>query len=401
MEIDLDLTIVAKRTARAIREGWPITFNEGGSSSSKTYSEVQILVLLCHNIEFRRKILSEHWAYLLNKPLRCSIVSHSLPHIKRGAYRDFKTIMTDLHIWNEDRWRATDFVYTFEDGSYIELFGLEDPGKAKGPRRDLLLVNEGNLITKALFDQLAMRTKGPIVVDLNPSDFNCWCYTAADDPRNKRLHSTYKDNIQNLAQAQVNFIEAFKNLPDDFLWKVYGLGERGAAKELIYTNWKMYSDPPPSGDVFYGLDFGYTNPCAMVRITHYEGSNYIEEVLYQSGLTVPELIQRVKHIVPGSDPIYADSAEPKSIEELYRAGFNVHSSDKDVWAGIVKMKSYPLLIQANSKNLISEIQSYKWKKDKNDEILEEPVKAHDHILDAARYGVHTHLTKPTINFFSV
>jgi phage terminase large subunit len=371
---------------RAFNEGWPVICNEGGSRSGKTYSVIQ---LLC-------QIASEQ-----RPGVRISIVSHSLPHIKKGAYRDFTKIMKDWYLWDDNNFSFTDFVYKFNNGSYIELLGLEDESKARGPGRDILFVNEANLINKTLFDQLAMRTTGQIFLDWNPADFSNWVYDVADNPKNKRIHSTYRNNRSNLSQSQIDIIESYKDLPDDFLWKVYGAGERGAAKELIYTSWKMYGEEPEGGDVFYGLDFGYTNPCALVKIRHYDGVNYIEEKLYQSGLTVNDLVLRVKDIIPDHAPIYADAAEPKSIEELYRAGFNVHPADKDVWAGIVKVKGYPMLIQANSKNLINELQSYKWKKDKNDEILEEPVKAHDHLCDSFRYAIHTHLTKPTWSVFSV
>jgi phage terminase large subunit len=370
----------------AYKEKWPVICNEGGSRSGKTYSVIQLLILI-----------ATYW----QPGVRISIVSHSLPHIKKGAYRDFMKIMKDWCIWSEAHFSFTDFVYKFPNGSYIELLGLEDESKARGPGRDILFINEANLINKGLFDQLAMRTTGQIFLDWNPADFSNWVYEIADNPKNKRIHSTYRNNRSNLSPTQIELIESYKDLPDDFLWKVYGLGERGAAKELIYTNWKMYSDSPPAAHVFYGLDFGYINPCAMVKVTHYDGANYAEEVLYQSGLTIPELIQRVKQIVPGREPIYADSAEPKSIEELYRAKFNVHASDKDVWAGIVKVKSYPLFVHANSRNLINELQSYKWRKDKNDQILEEPVKSNDHILDAMRYGIHTHLTKPQRSIISL
>lgn len=376
--IIVNTTPVFQRNLAAYQSGFPIICNEGGSRSSKSYSIVQ---LLCGLAKQKPK-------------LRISIVSHSLPHIKRGAYRDFKTIMQDIGWWKESEWRATDFVYTFANGSYIELFGLEDEGKARGPGRDILFVNEANLISKTLFDQLAMRTTGTIFADWNPADFNSWVYSLADDPKNKRIHSTYKDNIHNLTKAQIDYIEGYKNLPDDFMWKVYGLGQRGAAKELIYTNWSYYADEPQSGDVFYGLDFGYTNPSALVKVTHYEGVNYAEEILYQSSLTVPEMINILKGVVTRSDVIYADAAEPKTIEEIYKAGFNIKKSDKDVWAGIVGVKSYPLHIRQGSDNLIREIQGYKWKKDKNDNVLEEPVKSNDHILDALRYAIFTHLTQP-------
>lgn len=371
-------TAVFLKNYAAYQEGFPIICNEGGSRSSKSYSIVQLLIYLATN----------------NKSLRISIVSHSLPHIKRGAFRDFKEIMLAMGRWNEEQWRATDFIYTFKNKSYIELFGLEDEGKARGPGRDILFVNEANLISKPLFDQLAMRTTGQIFLDWNPADFNSWVYEVADDPNNKRIHSTYKDNIHNLSKAQIEYIEHYKNLPDDFMWKVYGLGLRGAAKELIYTNWKYYSDDPKGGDVFYGLDFGYTNPAALVKVIHYEGANYAEELLYESNLTNPSLIPRIKELVPRGAPVYADCAEPKTIEEIYKAGINVLPSDKDVWAGIVGVKSYPLFVKHGSVNLIRELQGYKWKKDKNDNVLEEPVKQNDHACDALRYAIFTHLTTP-------
>lgn len=360
----------------AYQKGYPIICNEGGSRSSKSFSIVQLLIGLA-----------------TQQVLRISIVSHSLPHIKRGVLRDFKSIMQEIELWDENRWRATDFVYTFSNGSYIELFGLEDEGKARGPGRDILFINEANLISKPLFDQLAMRTTGQIFLDWNPADFNSWVYEVADDPKNKRIHSTYKDNIHNLSKAQIEYIEHYKNLPDDFMWKVYGLGERGAAKELIYTQWKYYEDIS-GGDVFYGLDFGFTNPAALVKITHKEGANYVEELLYQSNLTNPDIIGIIKQLGISKAPIYADCAEPKTIEEIYKSGINVIPSDKDVWAGIVGVKSYSLFIRHGSTNLIKELQGYKWKKDKNDNILEEPVKANDHLLDAMRYGIFTHLTQP-------
>lgn len=368
---------------KAFFERWPIICNEGGSRSGKTYSVIQLLIII---------------AAIKQPGVRISIVSHSLPHIKRGAYRDFKLIMDEWKIWNDDDFSYSDFVYTFPNGSYIELFGLEDESKARGPGRDILFVNEANLISKPLFDQLAMRTTGQIFLDWNPADFNSWVYDIADDPKNKRIHSTYRNNLSNLSPTQVSLIESYKNLPDDFMWKVYGLGQRGAAKELIYTQWKMYDDEPEGGDVFYGLDFGYTNPAAIVKVKHYDGSNYVEQVLYKSGLTNQDLIQFINQLDIGRAPVYADCAEPKSIEELYKAGINVLPSDKDVWAGIVRVKSYPLLIQRKSEDLITEIQGYKWKKDKNDNILEEPIKMKDHLCDAMRYAVFTHLTKPKLTW---
>jgi phage terminase large subunit len=375
-QLKIKATPVFYANKKAYEEGYPIICNEGGSRSSKSYSVVQLLIHIA-----------------INKPnTRISMVSHSLPHIKRGVYRDFKNIMEQWNIWDEKDFRYTDFIYTFKNGSYIELFGLEDPDKAKGPARDILFVNEANLISKALFDQLLIRTTGQVFLDWNPADFISWVYDVADNPKSKRIHSTYLNNISNLSESQIRNIEQYKDLPDDFMWKVYGLGERGSAKEIIYTQWKQY-DEAPQGDVFYGLDFGYVHPAALVKVTHYEGQNYFEEIVYQSGLTLSDLSRLIKEKLPERATIYADAAEPKSIEELYRQGFNIKPAQKDVWAGIVKMKSYPINLHYNSKNLRREFMSYKWKKDKNDNVIEEPVKANDDLMDACRYAVFTHLTK--------
>lgn len=375
-QLKIKATPVFYANKKAYEEGYPIICNEGGSRSSKSYSVVQLLIHIA----------------ISNPNTRISMVSHSLPHIKRGVYRDFKGIMEQWNIWDEKDFRYTDFIYTFKNGSYIELFGLEDPDKAKGPARDILFVNEANLISKALFDQLLIRTTGQVFLDWNPADFISWVYEVADNPKNKRIHSTYRNNISNLSDSQIRNIEQYKDLPDDFMWKVYGLGERGSAKEIIYTQWKQY-DEAPDGDVFYGLDFGYVHPAALVKVTHHEGQNYFEEIVYQSGLTLSDLSRLIKEKLPERATIYADAAEPKSIEELYRQGFNIKPAQKDVWAGIVKMKSYPINLHYNSKNLRREFMSYKWKKDKNDNVIEEPVKANDDLMDACRYAVFTHLTK--------
>lgn len=377
-----NVTPVFEANLNAYNAGYPVICNEGGSRSSKSYSIVQLLVSIA-----------------VNEPKkRISIVSHSLPHIKRGAYRDFKLIMQELELWSDDNFSFTDFIYTYPNGSYIELFGLEDEGKARGPGRDILFINEANLLKKALYDQLAMRTTGQIFLDWNPADFVSWVYTVADNPLNKRIHSTYLNNKSNLTATQIAAIEAYRGLPDDFMWKVYGLGQRGAAKELIYTQWRIVDELPNKGECFYGLDFGFNHPAAFVKVEYYEGAHYVQELVYQSGLTLSELLRLIQSHDVGKGTIYADAAEPKSIEEMYRAGLNIKAANKDVWAGILKVKSFPLFVTRNSVNLQRELQSYKWKKDKEDNIIDEPVKANDDGLDALRYAIYNYHDKPKFHF---
>lgn len=379
--MDLLLTNTAGKTALALSKGSKrYIVNEGGARSGKTYGTMQTLI-----------------GYANEHPnTKITVVSHSLPHLKKGALRDFLDIIEGLGAYSEESHNKTDNVYHFDNGSYIEFFGLEDAGKARGPGRNILFINEANLISKALFDQLDMRTTGKVIIDLNPSDFDCWCYGLSDGNNAYKFHSTYKDNPY-LTDPQIRVIESYKDA-DPLMWQVFGLGLRGTSAEQIYTHWKLCDELPEGGERWYGLDFGYTVPTGMVEVVHYEGAIYAREVLYQTNLTTQDRIERLKTFGLGKKEIYADAAEPASIEEMYRAGFNIKPAEKDVWAGILKVKSMPLFITKDSKNLIKELGSYKWKKDKNDKILEEPIKENDHLCDALRYAVFTRLNRPTMTW---
>jgi phage terminase large subunit len=263
MAFNWKLTTTGAKTWQAIQGNAPIIVNTGGARSGKTFGTMQCLSTIAAN----------------NPGTRISCVSRSLPHIKKGAFRDFQYLVKHgLYQHGEIRW--TDFTFHFHNGSYIEFFGLEDPDKAHGPGRDILFINEANFVPKSVFDQLAMRTTGKIILDLNPSEFNSWVYEIADDPANINIHSTYLDNIANLSENQINTIEGYKKLPDQFLWKVYGMGERGASEEIIYRGWQLVDEIPQKGDVFFGLDFGYTVPTALVKVTHVFRAGYLQTRTY-------------------------------------------------------------------------------------------------------------------------
>jgi phage terminase large subunit len=200
-QLKINATPVFFANKRAYEGSYPVICNEGGTRSSKSYSIVQLLIEIAYN----------------NPKTRISIVSHSLPHIKRGVYRDFKSIMENWGLWQDNDFSFSDFIYTYPNGSYIELFGLEDESKARGPARDILFINEANLIKRTLYDQLLMRTTGKVFLDWNPADFVNWVYEIADNPENKRIHSTYLNNLPNLSESQIKNIEQYKNLPDDFM----------------------------------------------------------------------------------------------------------------------------------------------------------------------------------------
>lgn len=374
-----------------VQGGFPVIVCEGGARSGKTYGTMQVLSYLAMH--------PPEWLHRGKGYIRISVVSRSLPHIKKGAFRDFEQLLAQgLDKAGDMRW--TDLTFKFHNGSYIEFFGLEDPDKAHGPGRDVLFINEANFVSKDLYDQLSIRTTGQEILDLNPSDFNCWVYEVADHKDNLRIHSTYKDNIENLSAKQVATIEKLRFMPDQFKWKVYGLGERGASEEVIFRHQLIVPRHqwPKEEDVAYGLDFGFTHPAALVKgvfvNNHIDGimSVFLKQEVFAAGLSMSELAHEIAKCNPGLAPIYCDSAEPKSIKELFDKGLNVHDADKDdVWATIMKMKDVRLFIHEDSKDLIRQMRGYKWKLDKEGKLLEEPVKVDDDAVDATRYLIFTHL----------
>jgi phage terminase large subunit len=364
--------------------------DQGSSRSTKTYSICQLLALYIP----------------YNEKQSISIVSPSLPHLKRGAMRDFFEILENAGIYDEANHNKTDQIYYYPNGSYVEFFGVEDVGKVRGPGRNILFINEANLIPHSVYTQLSLRTRQVIFIDFNPVDEMNWVYDVVDYPGgiddqgkaikpNLMIHSTYKNNPF-LPTDQRHEIEKLRDA-DENLWNVFGLGLRGKSTELVYNHWKVCPELPLRGEIFMGCDFGYNVPSALVLCELYEEKIYVKELLYETRLTTNDLVERFKDIgVSRTIEIYCDNAEPKTIEELKRAGFNAWEADKDVTEGIRKVKSYPLFITEGSTNMLKEIKGYKWKTDTNgkpvkDKDKDEPVKFNDHSMDAMRYAVFTKL----------
>ena len=387
-EIDVDYTDVFQWNLEAyLSKEFRVIANQGSTRSTKTYSIDQLLAL-----------------YIPHKEVKSiSIVSPSLPHLKRGARRDFLEILENAGIYSDAQFNKTDNIYHYPNGSYVEFFGVDEPGKVRGPGRDILFVNEANLIPFAIYKQLALRTKEIIFIDFNPVDESSWVYDVADQEGNIMIHSTYLNNPF-LSKEQTNEIESLR-LADENLWNVFGLGLRGKSSELIYTHWKTCKELPGRGERFFGQDFGYNVPSALVDIEIYEGAIYVDEVIYEQKLTTGDLIELYKsNGIFKNREIFCDSAEPKTIEELRRAGYNAKEADKDVTEGIRKVKSMPLYVTERSINILKEIKSYKWKTDINgkpvkDKDKDEPVKFNDHAMDAMRYGVFTKLSVPQIEAY--
>lgn len=345
---------------------------QGGSSAGKT---IAILLVLIDRAQREKGLL-------------ISVVSETVPHLKRGAIRDFLSIMEGHGYYKDERWNRTDFIYTFETGSKIEFFSADSPDKVRGPRRDILFVNECNNISYETYTQLAIRTKGEIYLDYNPV-VEFW---VQDEIINKGLDNdfiivTYKDN-EGLADTIVQELESRRG---NTAWaRVYLDGLVGELEGRVYKNWQIIDDIPHEARLErHALDFGFDpDPAVIVDIYYYNGGYILDEVLYQKGLHNSDLAKALKNLP--SKLTIADSAEPKSISELSMYGLTVlptpKGKDSKKW-GIQVMQDQQISITKRSVNGIDEYRKYMLAQDTEGRFISGETVGHDDFLDAARYGI--------------
>lgn len=358
---------------------------QGGTSASKTISIIQILIDQCQ----RDKI-----------PKLTSITSESMPHLKRGAMRDFKNIMQEHKYWRDSQWNATDFTYKFETGSAIEFFSLDMPHKVRGPRRQRLFINEANNIPYETFDQLEVRTEETIWLDWNPVAEFWWHqgevghFTAVKDKEDSdEIILTYKDN-EGLPKSIVKSIESRKNNKN--WWQVYGLGLIGEAEGRIYTGWQIIDSIPHEARLERnGLDFGYSiDPSVIIAVYRYNGGFIIDEVIYQKELSnkaIADVIKNKSNILT-----IADSSEPKSIDEIAAYGVPIIGAIKgqgSVSKGIAYVQDQRISVTKRSVKTIKAYRNYMWLKNKmTDKYLNVPddtIHEWSNPMDAIRYAINS------------
>ena len=324
-------------------------------------------------------------------PTLTSITSESMPHLKRGAMRDFLQIMEQHNYFNPDRWNKSDFTYTFDTGSKIEFFSLDMPHKVRGPRRQRLFINEANNIPQETFDQLEIRTEDEIWMDWNPtSEF--WFYT---DILNKRDDVdfeilTYKDN-EGLQQSVIESIERRKDNKN--WWLVYGLGQLGEVESRIFTDWQIIDTIPHEARLERrGLDFGYSNdPTAIVDVYRYNNGLILDEIAYQKGLSNKQIADII-NLQQKKTLTIADSAEPKSIDEIASYGVSIMPASKgkdSILQGIQYVQDQRISVTKRSLNLIKEYRNYLWLTDKDGKIVNEPSPIFNHCMDSIRYAINS------------
>jgi phage terminase large subunit len=354
----------------------------GGTSAGKTVGVLEVLIDLAQRD---------------TKPTLTSVVSESFPHLRRGCIRDFLNIMEQQHYFKDANWNKSESTYVFETGSIMEFFSADQADKLRGGRRDRLFINECNNIPFDAFEQLEVRTKESIYLDWNPTN-EFWYYTDLKGKRDdlEELTLTYLDN-EGLSQQIIDSIEQRKNRKG--WWTVYGLGMLGDVEGKIYKDWQIIDFVPHEARLERrGLDFGYSNdPSAIIDVYYYNGGYILDEVLYKKGQSNKQLADTIINTEKECLCV-ADSAEPKSIDEMKLYGVNILPAVKgmgSVSMGISFVQAQRISITKRSVNLIAEYRNYLWKIDpKNGRILNQPEGGFDHALDAVRYAL-TSITKPS------
>ena len=352
---------------------------QGGTSAGKTFGILPILIDLAAKTPHTE----------------ISVVAESIPHLKRGAMKDFKKIMADTGRWFPDRWNATDFKYNFANGSQIEFFSADSDAKLRGARRDYLYMNECNNMTFHAYTELASRTKLGVYLDWNPTNTFWFHEELLNDSDIDFLTINYLDN-EACPESALNFILKAKEKSEtsDFWmnwYKVYGLGQIGNLEGVVFSNWSQTDFIPIEAKfIAYGLDWGFTNdPTALIEVYQYNKAIYVNELIYQTRLTNGEIINKLKILeVKNNVCIVADSAEPKSIQDINNAGFWIEPARKgqdSIKNSIDRLQEYQIFVTGNSLNLIKELRQYRWAKDREGKSLNAPEDIMNHAIDALRY----------------
>jgi len=346
---------------------------QGGTSAGKTYGILPILI-------------TKAATYPLTE---ISVVAESIPHLRRGALKDFLKIMKETGRYFDERFNKSLLKYEFANGSFIEFFSADDSSKLRGARRDVLYINECNNVTFESYNELAIRTKKEVYLDFNPSN-EFWVHTELKDTADTDfLILTYKDN-EALDESIVREIEKNRDKVETSSywrnwWNVYGLGQVGSLQGVVFNNWKIIDTIPSEAKLIgIGLDFGYSvDPTAIIEIYSYNGQRIANEIVYQTGM----LNSDIAKALPKGIIVYADSSEPKSIEEIRRYGIMIKGVTKgkdSINYGIQVMQEQEYLVTSNSTNLIKELRGYIWDSDRSGTRLNKPTGA-DHGIDAFRY----------------
>jgi len=384
MQIKIQSNVVFKHLVNNDKK---IIINQGGTRSGKTYN-ILLFIIFYYCLRNTKKIIT--------------ICRKTFPALRATVLRDFIGILRKYDLYSEDKHNKSSSEYSLF-GNLIEFISLDQPVKVRGRKRNLLFINEANELYYEDWQQLLFRTSEKIILDYNPSEEYHWIYDQVI-PRDDAsfLKTNYLDNPF-LEKTLVDEIERLKYTDEEY-WQIYGLGEKGISKAVIFNYYEYNVIPSDAKFISLGMDFGFTNdPTALVKIYKKDLNLYIEEMLYRTMMTTNDIHNFLKDNII-NQTIYADSAEPRIIEELRRMGWNIRPSLKgrdSINAGIDLLKRYKLHIHKDSKNAIQEFRNYKWKEDRSGKLTNIPEDKNNHITDAVRYGTYSILSKPNFGKYAI
>lgn len=370
-----------------------IVINRGGTRSSKTVSIMQLAVLFLMTGYVQEGVFVESGVW--------STVRKYSSTLDKTVIRDFEEQLTQQDLWGVIKHNKTTKTYQYKD-RIVEFMGADDQQKLRGSKRTILHCNEANELLYEDWKQLIFRTTHKAYIDFNPDDENVWINQDLELVRQHTkgdvevIVSTYRDNTF-LEQSIVDEIEYLRETDETF-WKVFGLGEYGSLKGLIF-DWDVQPLPANAQLLGYGLDFGFTNdPTALTAIYKASGELWVHELIYERRLTNSDINNRLQELkIDSLDIIIADSAEPKSIEELRRQRWNIYPAKKgadSIKNGIDILQRYKVHITPESTNIVKEKKTYKWLEDKDGNTLNKPVDYNNHAIDSIRYYALNKLPMP-------
>ena len=371
MKITIDTTITFDNLLNAQKR---ITQHIGGTRSGKTYAILQWLIVRA-----------------LQERLDITVVRRTVPSLKRSVIKDFKDILTNLGVWETERYNISDRIFSFGNGSTLSFINTDDPEKLRGVKSDVLFIDEASEIDEESYFQLSIRCTGNIVLAYNPTVSPYHWLREQEDV--ERFVTTYKDNPY-LPPEMVKAIEDLEHKNPKY-WAIYGKGEFAPNDRAIFT-FQIVDENPIEELIAFGLDFGFSNdPTAMCAVHKKGDMLYVRELLYEKGMVTKDIIDKLDKLNVGNTEIWADSAEPRLIEELYRAGFNIKPVKKgpdSIRFGIGVLQNYGICVPRSSQNLINELYSYQWSVDKYGIALDKPEGGLDHLIDAMRYVAMSRLS---------
>jgi phage terminase large subunit len=365
-----------------------IVVEQGGTRSGKTYN-ILLFIIFHYCTHNKNKIIT--------------ICRKTFPSLRATVLRDFLQILNHYQVYRDEYHNKSSSEYNLF-GNLIEFTSLDQSQKIRGRKRDLLFINEGNELYWEDWQQLIFRTQERIILDFNPSDEYHWIYDNVITRKDCAFYkTTYLDNpfLEDVIRDE---IERLKETDDQY-WQIYGLGERASSVNTIFKYAEVNKIPDDAKLISYGMDFGYSNdPTTLVSVFVMEHNLYIKEHLYRTQMTTQDINIFLREQNLLTNPIYADSAEPRLIAELRRMGHNIFPSLKgkdSINAGIDLLKRYKLHITSDSNNAIQEFRNYKWKEDKSGRLINIPEDKHNHIIDPCRYATYSILSRPNFGKYTL